>query len=81
LILLNASERNACIVKELVVTDPTKNLEPVSIAPPAPAVENNTFALEPSLNVSKRIASPVVKPCPSTTTLLSVTFIVLRVIL
>ena len=62
LILLKASERSACIVNEFVVTDPTKNLEPLSTAPPAPTVLNNSFALEPSLSVSIRIASPVVSP-------------------
>ena len=35
-ILLNASERSACMVNELVVTDPTKNLEPLSTGPPSP---------------------------------------------
>ena len=61
-ILLNASERSACMVNELVVTDPTKNLEPLSTGPPSPTVLNNSLALEPSLNDSIRIASPVVSP-------------------
>ena len=69
LILLNASLRRSCIVKLLVVTDPTKNL-----APDATAVAltlNNSFDELPSDNDSSLIASPVVSPCPNTTTLLS----------
>ena len=70
-------------MKLLVVTDPTKNLLPLSIAsePAAPTTLGRAFTVDPSLNDSTRIASPVVNPWLSTITLLSVTFTVLRVIL
>ena len=58
--LLNASLRNSCNVKLLVVTDPTKNLEPDATA--SALTLNNTFDELPSLNDSTLIALPVVYP-------------------
>ena len=55
-ILLNASLRSSCSVNELVVTDPIKNLAPLSISDPS--ISGRTLVVLPSLSVSIRIASP-----------------------
>ena len=60
LILLRASERSVCSVKEFVVTDPTKNLAPSTIA--LPSIFGSALVVDPSDNVLILIASPVVSP-------------------
>ena len=71
LILLRASLRKTCNVNELVVIEPTKNLEPSGIGSP-PSTIGSALLVLPSDSVFNLIASPVVYPCASITTLLSV---------